>query len=299
MSSPVQLDRTRIVIRRRSIWEILDLSLRVTRKYAQPLFVWTGIVALPFAAVNMYALDWIVEDEYTARTISRYLWQMTLLVFIESPIVTIPATQILGRVMFMQEFHTRSIVHELVRLAGRLIWTQGIWRGGILVVILAFTITSSRNSSVPEFFLTFLAIYSLLVRSVRPFINEVVLLERTPLRRTARNRLRITLRRRLASLHGPRTFDLMVRWWVISVATVALTGNLILTSWFIASMLSSNWQWGPLLVKLISPACMWAVAVFAAVVKFLNYIDLRIRDEGWEVELLVKAAAHELRGSQA
>ena len=33
----------------------------------------------------------------------------------------------------------------------------------------------------------------------------------------------------------------------------------------------------------------WIVAVYFAVVRFLSYLDGRIRNEGWEVELLLRA----------
>jgi hypothetical protein len=42
------------------------------------------------------------------------------------------------------------------------------------------------------------------------------------------------------------------------------------------------------------PAAMWLVAGYFSVVRFLSYLDLRIRREGWEVELIVHAAAKRL-----
>jgi hypothetical protein len=37
------------------------------------------------------------------------------------------------------------------------------------------------------------------------------------------------------------------------------------------------------------PLVLWTVAGFFAVVRFLAYVDLRIRREGWEVELMMRA----------
>ena len=37
------------------------------------------------------------------------------------------------------------------------------------------------------------------------------------------------------------------------------------------------------------PATLWMVAAYFTVVRFLGYLDLRIRREGWEVELLMRA----------
>jgi hypothetical protein len=44
-------------------------------------------------------------------------------------------------------------------------------------------------------------------------------------------------------------------------------------------------------LELVYPACLWLVVMFLAVVRFLSYLDLRIKHEGWEVELLMKAEA--------
>ena len=37
------------------------------------------------------------------------------------------------------------------------------------------------------------------------------------------------------------------------------------------------------------PLALWLVLGFFAVVRFLGYLDLRIRREGWEVELMMRA----------
>ena len=40
---------------------------------------------------------------------------------------------------------------------------------------------------------------------------------------------------------------------------------------------------------------MWLAVIYTTVLRFVSYLDLRIRREGWEVELKVQAAAEELR----
>jgi hypothetical protein len=47
-------------------------------------------------------------------------------------------------------------------------------------------------------------------------------------------------------------------------------------------------------LQVILPAAMWLVVGFTTVVRFLSYLDLRIRHEGWEVELLMRAEAMRL-----
>ena len=50
------------------------------------------------------------------------------------------------------------------------------------------------------------------------------------------------------------------------------------------------------MIHVCFPATLWLVAGYFAVVRFLSYLDLRIRREGWEIELIMRAAANRLSG---
>jgi hypothetical protein len=39
------------------------------------------------------------------------------------------------------------------------------------------------------------------------------------------------------------------------------------------------------------PLALWVVVGWFSIMRFLSYLDLRIRHEGWEVELLMRAEA--------
>ena len=41
-------------------------------------------------------------------------------------------------------------------------------------------------------------------------------------------------------------------------------------------------------------AAIWLVVVFFTIARFLNYLDQRIRNEGWEVELALRAEGERL-----
>ena len=62
-------------------------------------------------------------------------------------------------------------------------------------------------------------------------------------------------------------------------------------------MLLFKWDWGWMMLHVGIPACMWVVSGYFSVVRFLSYLDLRIRREGWEVELVVRAAAAQIPGT--
>ena len=48
------------------------------------------------------------------------------------------------------------------------------------------------------------------------------------------------------------------------------------------------------LITFYWPLSLWLVAGFLAVVRFLSYLDIRIRQEGWAVELRIRAEATRL-----
>ncbi len=83
------------------------------------------------------------------------------------------------------------------------------------------------------------------------------------------------------------------------IASILLAACLTLSFWFVAGILTSQWRWGPLIIHLFLPLALWLVVIYATVARFLNYLDLRIRREGWEVELRVRAAADEWKGQPA
>jgi len=63
------------------------------------------------------------------------------------------------------------------------------------------------------------------------------------------------------------------------------------TFWFVWGTFLNDWAWRGGMVHVCMPLSMWIVAGYFTVVRFLSYLDLRIRREGWEVELRVRAEA--------
>lgn len=293
----MQLDRTQIAIRERGLWELLDLALRVTVYYFKPLVLCTAFLAIPFAIFNWWATHWIVADEFSGETISRNIWIMTQLVFLEAPLASVVTTLFLGRVMFLQEVSYSALLKEAWKFAPRIFWSQMVVRGGLLTFVFACALTAELEVGPAEIFLPFYCFIAAGFRATRPFVNEIILLERNPIR--SADEQTITIGRRSRSLHGPSTGDLIAHWLLTAVIGSVLVACIAATLWFVAGVLSNHWQWRTLMVEILVPLAMWIVVVFMTVVRFLNYLDLRIRREGWEVELKVRAAANELGGQLA
>ena len=78
------------------------------------------------------------------------------------------------------------------------------------------------------------------------------------------------------------------------IIAAALTAALGLSIWYVAGLFTHHWDFGDTLYVVYVPAAMWIVASFFAVARYLSYLDMRIRREGWEVELQIRAEADRL-----
>ena len=103
----------------------------------------------------------------------------------------------------------------------------------------------------------------------------------------------MTIRKRSAALHAPSGGDLFIRFIGCSLAATFICLSLFCTLWFCQGAITNTWNWNRVLVQVLFPTALWLTATYVAVVRFLSYLDLRIRREGWEVQLQVQAAAAE------
>jgi len=131
------------------------------------------------------------------------------------------------------------------------------------------------------------------LRAFRPYINEIILLEKNPFRSSNPNVL--TIGKRSSHLHGPYGGDLFVRWLGTCLITMSLIVMVGVSTFVLQSVLFSNTELNWILVYIWYPAVLWIVVSLVSLVRFLDYLDLRIRHEGWEVELLMKAEALRLK----
>jgi hypothetical protein len=288
----VQLDKTHIAIRERAFLDTLDLTLRVIRRHAGPATAALLAGALPMALLNGWLIGWMTLGPIPDLAKSRYVWNMLLLVFIEAPLATVPLTLYLGAVMFLDKTSVRQICVDCWQLSGRIFWSLGVMRGVFLAWLFVLTIGPDEETQPFEVFLVMLALYVGVVRAVRPFVNEIILLERNPLRKKSGQTM--TVGRRSAALHGPNSGDLFGRWLGSACIGVMLTTSIVFTFWSLSGLLLNDWEWGSIMMHVLIPIAMWMVAGYFGVVRFLSYLDLRIRREGWEVELRMRAEAQRI-----
>ena len=252
----MQLDKTRIAVRERPYVDILDLGLRVIRAYAWPLLLAFSAGIVPMMLLNRWLLAGFAELDFEFGLPVEYMVYMVLLVVLEAPLATAPATLYLGQAVFTERPDPRQVVREF-------------WQ------------------SLPQ-----LLVYQVLLRLwyLRwSYLNEVILLERNRLRRK-KGAGESTLQRARV-LHLGEGGDLIMRGFVVIVVGGLLFASIWLSIFFVRVILLGQWEWAfdrPTYTVYFQLA-LWIVVAYFAVVRFLSYLDLRIRREGWEVELIMRA----------
>ena len=292
----MQLDRTHVTIRSRSLAEIGDLALMLLRQYPQAVAVGFALGALPWMALNFFLIGWIplnetletVYDEETLTERYRYVWLMCVLVALETPFAGIFTTTYIGQAVFEQRPTWYRVIRDSLRLLPRLIYTLGLLRGVIPAMLLIYIGWGEPFTPSAEVgWMLLLCFIVFLTRAVRPFLPEIMLLERCPL--MVRSTDVISLSRRSSLLHSPISGDLIGRFVLVSVIICLMAVALFYGYWFVVSSLFGLSQWSNFVSLVIFPLALWSAGAFSIIVRFLSYLDRRIRLEGWEVELLLRA----------
>ena len=251
-------DRTLIVIRERSFLELLDLALLVVRDCPVQLGLAAACGVAPFAALNV----WLLSDAAFPRVF--WVW----LVLMEMPWATAPLTLVLGDLMFEVRPRPKRILKVLANAFPGFFIAQFLARGVLFGLVIGYVLMPSRFC----------------------FLTEVVLLERVTVRRAFRRSAAICrgnegelLIRAAAQVVLGLTFVLCFQRGIETVVSVMGGGELTWDQPGLADLGGLLFQLG-----------VWIAIAFFAVVRFLSYIDRRIRLEGWEIELRLKSVGHAL-----
>lgn len=291
----MKFDRTFIAIRKRNQLEILDLSLHVIRDHWKPLLALWLIGFLPFAMFNGFILFELGSDSYDQEHLWLYCLLMAVLINSQSQVATVFMTVYLGKAMFAEQTMIWDTVQSILKTNRYFIWTHGGLRLLIPIMFFAFLIkglVGFDSLLMLTVLICLLALIGILIRYGRPFANEILTLEKTPV--FSKDKRKITYAKRSRILHSDASADITGRALNVALYSVPLFGCAMGTLITIDSALSlhSNSEVLPLVTYF--PIALWMVVGFCAVVRYLSYIDIRIRQEGWEVELRVRAEAQRL-----
>ncbi|WP_425614547.1 hypothetical protein NA78x_004418 [Anatilimnocola sp. NA78] len=292
----MQLDNTRISIRERNLLETVDLSFRVLREFWKPWLICSLLAIVPLAILNGIFLGWMAYDlDYVEEWPMRYFWTMAVFIYMEAPLASIFVVGYMGPAVFMEKPTIKQVFWDTLRQFPSIFICQFLLRGLLPLWLLVATFDLVEpNWPIEAFVIPFLLMpIATALRAFRPYINEIVLLEKNPLRSSNPNVL--TIGKRSSHLHGPYGGDLFVRWLGTCLITLSLIGMVGVSTFVLQSILFSNTELNWILVYFWYPAVLWIVVSLVSLVRFLDYLDLRIRHEGWEVELLMKAEALRLK----
>lgn len=294
----MQLDQTHVVVRVRSLSEIGDLALVLLHRYPTMLLVGFLLGAWPWMVANALLLYWIpitesqfgLDDAEAAWELSRYATWMALLVFLQTPAAGVVTTIYLGQAVFEHEPSWRSALTIARKQFWRWFYCLGIRRLAIPTMILValrwFQPYDSFFDATVPVILFFIA---LVIRAGRPFLPEMILLEMCPLRSTNPNE--ITLSRRARALHRPAGSDVGSRWIAVAGTLAVLFAGFFYSLVWVRGIITGYWNIGLFTLLVIYPVALWTVGGLSVVVRMIAYLDTRIRLEGWDVELAVRAEA--------
>ena len=304
----MQLDKTEIVIRQRTQLELLDLSLLIVRRYWKQLLSSSALLGLPLLALNVLLTRWMIGEQGRfamadlgdpeSSMQQRYLLHMVALWYLEFPLASLPATVLIGNEIFFERFSFRQLLARLKPIALRALLVLGLLRCGLLGLPLEFLVdTNTPFDAAWEFLVLILVLvgWSTFRRMSAPFAPEILGLESCKLRAITKSEL--SYWRRSASLHGPILGECFGRFLTCASVVTGLVMTLYSLTFvgdFVGlrqgsvqlfnALLSSN-----VLIQVMLPLALWFGGIYATVFRFLSYIDARIRLEGWELELQLKA----------
>lgn len=257
----MNIDRTTIVVRERRIPELYDLALLVLRRHFWALWLLALIGCGPFLLFNWWLLSGSASDDW-------WTWYpCLLLVAIEGPFATAPIAAYLGTALFDEQPRVGAALRQaLARWWPLLLF--GLYRG-------------------------LLAVFPLLLILYPPHGTEVSVLERQSVGATWR---RAGALRTVWSSEWVTHLLIAGPLLALGVLCVIDATQTIVSLLMHADLLGDDDSTSAFIpgASFAPHLATWLVLTYLAVVRFLSYIDLRTRREGWEIDLALRRAARRL-----
>ena len=281
----MRFDQTSIAIRERSSLEVFDLAANVMVRQLRPILLLLVLNATPFILLDYYLLGWMTDVSYSYQLSSSYYVAMLALIVSQAQLGTGLITIFMGRVMFLEEHSVRAVLKQFFKRLPYFLFSQGILRlaaFALLAVWLLEPVDSEEAYVLAFLILPGIVFVGLLIRAIRPFVPEVIFLEQTPLKK--RKDLP-SLSDRSKNLHklaaGMISMQFLLMAAIAPLLVLAVHSILILLDAMLSIRSNSEISLQPFYLLIAG----WLVAGFCAVVRFLLYIDIRIRQEGWAIQL--------------
>ena len=248
-----------ITVRPRGILECLDLAVMFCGRRPLPVALAAVIGAVPCMLVNRLYFANASEDAALVAA---------MVLGVEAAWAAVPLTLYLGQSVFSDRFSWRAAARGFLGGLPALIVFQTILRGICLATVLLAPVA-------------FVGMY---------YLDQIILLERPALTR---------LWRRRGAINQGRLGAILM---LVSIDALVVTVGTTLGTDFLATI-SRTWHgrgiaWsaasgnGDIVAALFSwhgQIAFWAACGFLTVFRFFTYLDMRIRREGWDIELRLRA----------
>lgn len=300
----MELDRTEIVIQERSGLELLDLSLLLLRRHFFPLLAASALLTLPLLLLNVWQIHWMISEDAILVAEStlqpelvagaRYTSHLIALFFVQFPLASLPTTMLLGSLVFYQSMGIRTLLRQVIQVWFPAILILGLMRLALVPLLLEPLVDRSQafDSSTELWVVLLIPAVVGLVRAVSPFAPEIIGLERCPLRSSKKSP--VTYRTRSQFLHGPLQGSLISRFIASTIHCGLLLAMLVGVSLFFQAILTGTWESTAFIYYFVLPLSLWLIGLLMTVFRYLSYIDSRIRLEGWEIDLRLRAEARRI-----
>jgi len=286
----MDLVNTDVEIRERSLPQRIDMTLRFIATRAPGVFLYSALGVGP-AMIGNALLLWAL-DPFAAWNNLSWLWNwalITYLIWVESPLVMAPLVVFLGTSLFRQPISLRFAVREIWRNTGRQLFVHGVVRTHLLWSGLALLSYATLTEGLLAFSLTLGAMFVMVFWCFRPYVDQIIYLERLPL--VFKSEHPMTVGKRSSMLHGSDSGGVMLESitnFLLAFVVFFATYGLLLWGyyWLTFNTVTQGW-FGSTLFAL----ALWFTMIVGTVLRFFSYLDSRIRSEGWELELRLRREA--------
>lgn len=265
----MKLQDLQVEIRPRTTGQTVAIAARLLQHRPGPLLVAGALYAAPTLALALGLLIWLELNPW-------WVWAITLLV---APLFSLPLTAAVGLLVFSP----RVTFREMMRLSLR------------RTVHFALLFFALRAAALIGF--AALVVPGLYLFRVSWFLGPIVVLEQSPLGTSLRRARRFAI-----GFHGPVLAHAANTGAVLGYATVAWAA---LIYFFAVSVVGQAVEAMAPLTDYVHSTHLFALIGFAlalplaTLVWFFVYLDVRIRKEGWDLELAFRARAEQLEARHA
>jgi hypothetical protein len=218
-------------------------------------------------------------------------------ILIQAPLAFSGVTYYIGQAVFIERPSVKEVFGSIWQRFGAMVWILGLCRMALLVfvpTVLLFMDPMFRPEIEVPIYLLVLCGYVYFLRGFRPFASEILLLERCPLRKPKSKPDQLVYSLRSRSIHSSLYNELLGMHIGVTVVEILTALSITLGMLFCVGVLTGIWRWGLWMDLVLFPIVIWMIACWGTIIRFLTYMNSRIRIEGWEIELKLKAEAQRI-----